>query len=293
MANSTKEIRKKIRSIRNTAKMTRAMEMISAVKSRRAQAATLASRPYAATARQFIATLPAGMRGVHHPLLARREIKRAGIVLVSANRGLCGAFNAEVIRQAASFSRELRAQGVAVEFVTLGRKGRDAVVRQGEKLAADFPKGDLAGSASEVFPLSQFIVDAYLAKQYDQVSLVSTDFISTLKQQPVRRVLLPLEESQVVARSASEPLLFEYLFEPSAEVILDGLLRRLIDVVLYQAVLEASAAEHAARMVAMKNATDNALDLVDAFTLSFNEARQSAITREVAEISAGRLALEG
>lgn len=289
---SYKHIRRQIGSIKNTAKMTRAMQMISAVKSRRAQGATLQSRPYARAADALLAMLVRGTREDLHPLLTKqREVKHATMVVVSTNRGLCGSFFADVMREVHKKKKEVMAKypQAKINFVTLGRKGRDSLVRQGDSVTEDFPKADLVSSLAEILPLAQLLVRKFVNAETDMVILVYTNFVSLLRQKPTVQELLPIAALSTDSPSPN----FEYLFEPSPTHVLEVLLERMIETQLYQAVLESNAAEHAARMVAMKNATDNALDLVDALTSSFNQARQAAITKEVAEISSGRLALEG
>lgn len=283
---SLRDIRRRIRSVKNTAQITKAMEMVAASRMRRAQQRVLASRPYSDTLRELISELAAqpGNAGQLHPLLVQREIDTVGIVLLTSDRGLCGALNANTIRRGTELLLE---QAHEVELVTVGRKGQDFMVRRGRKLLATFTGlGDRPDYMS-VVPIARVIMDSYNAGVMDLCYLVYPKFISTLTQRPQVEQLLPIAASARVER----PL--EYIYEPDPVSILSELLPRYVEVRLYQAVLETVASEQSARMVAMRNATENAKDLIQALTLTYNKARQAAITKEVTEIAAAAVAMEG
>jgi len=282
---STREIRRRIRSVKNTAQITKAMEMVAAVKMRRAQAAVLASRPYAERMGLLLAGLAAHQPAdAGHPLLQRRPVERTALVLVTADRGLCGALNVNVLRQAASFILESR---VPVSVVTIGRKGRDWMVRHGRDVIADASQLGDRPTLLDTAPIARVVVDGYVQKRFDAVYLVYSQFVSTTVQRVVQRQLLPAEPAAEAGRHFAE-----YIFEPDPATVLNQLLPRLIEVQVYQAVLEGLASEHSARMVAMHNATQNAQDVIQELTLSYNKARQSSITKEILEIASGAEALQ-
>ena len=304
MALLTRKIKGQIRSIKNTQKITKAMEMVAAAKMRKAVNAVLSSRPYSKLAWSITQDLSKKTDRELHPLLAKREtVERIGIVLVSANRGLCGIFNQQVAREAIARARKEHevAANAQIEFVTLGKKGATVVAKAGLQIGADFEKLDTLSSFNEIATVASFITSKYLNKEYDKVLLIFTDFINSLRQKPNTLQLLPLigeptaELGAVgqVEKTATAPIASEYLFEPSPDVVLESFLPHLVEIQLYQAVLESNASEHSARMVAMKNATDAARDLISDLTLSFNKARQAAITQEISEISVSKAAMEG
>ena len=297
---STKEIRRRIKSVRSTRQITKAMQLVSAVKMRSSQRAALASRTYArlswAMLKQLGAQLPASL----HPLLSvRAPIRREAVVLIAANRGLAGSFTAGLLEHAAAYLRERRAAGVAVDVILLGKRGRAIATRYGFSITAEFERLDAYSDLAQTLPIAQLAMKDFLAHTYDQVTLVYTEFYSTLRQTPMTAVLLPTRLDALKAAlertvgeleddDGREP---EYLFEPSPADVLSTLLPRFIEMQVYQAALESLASEHSARMVAMKNATDAASDLIADLTLAYNQLRQAGITKELAEISAGRLAV--
>lgn len=305
MALLTRKIKRQIQSTKNTQKITRAMELVSAAKMRKAVAAVLASRPYAGLAWQMVTTLAKTTNRELHALLIQREpIKKIGVVLVSANRGLCGVFNQQIAREALKFvaTERERAHVEAIEFITLGRKGALITAKSGQTITADFEKPDVVTDISEIASISKLVIQRYLDGAFDKVVVIYTDFINSLKQQPEVRQLLPITEDAASGLgsvgvtdtdTATNSITHEYLFEPSADYVLDHFLPQLIEVQIYQAILESNASEHSARMVAMKNATDAANDLINELTLSFNKARQAGITQEISEISVSKAALEG
>lgn len=300
MAVSSKIIKKRIRSISSTKKITRAMEMVSAVKMRKAVMAVLASRDYAATVWKLVLGLSGKTTAEDHPLLAsRKEIKKIGVVIISANRALCGGFNVQVATKALQYGQSQKAE---IEWIAVGRKGAEFLVRNGQKVVAEFEKPDLITGTKEILPIAKMITADYLAGTYDKIILVYTDFYSAMVQKPKIRQLLPFEptpDSDLGSIGKTDKQtspasfeIFEYLFEPNKTEILNQFLPRLIEIQLYQALLESAASEHSARMLAMKNATSAAGDMIDSLTLAFNQARQAAITREIAEITGSKAALE-
>lgn len=295
---TTQEIRRRIRSVKNIAQVTRALEAVSASKVRRAQAQVLATRPYAEKSWQVLTHLSAqaapGAR--MHPLLTRRpDVKSVGIVLLSGDRGLCGAFNFNIIRTAVDF---IENRGKPVQLITVGRKGRDLMWRAGYKIVAEFSRLPAAPTAFDITPIARAAIDDFLGGVVDEVFLAYTDFINTLKQKTTVKRLLPIQPGEVETQAMGEwvedvavETTSEYLYEPSPNEILDAVLPSFTELQVYQAVLESLASEHSARMMAMRAATENADALVDDLTLSYNKARQQAITREILEIAGGAEAL--
>jgi F-type H+-transporting ATPase subunit gamma len=274
------------------------MQMVAASKMRRAQEQVLATRPYTAKAWEILLHLaaqsPSGQ--AMHPLLTRRDpIVRTGIVLISSDKGLCGAYNANVIRAALKFMQGLNH---SPGLITVGRRGRDFMIRHGVKVVAEFSDLPDRPSVLDVTPIARTAIDDYLAGGFDEVYLIYTDFINTLHQEPTIRRVLPIIPGEIASSVMREyigdvthHLPGEFIYEPSAEVILDTVLPRFTELQAYQAILEALASEHSARMVAMRNATDNANDLINDLTLSYYRARQEAITREMLDIAGGAEAL--
>jgi F-type H+-transporting ATPase subunit gamma len=304
MPQLTREIKRRIKSIGNTKKITKAMELVSASKMRKAVNNVLMSRPYANLSWQTVLNLASRTQSKFHPLLFKRPIKKIGLILVTSNRGLCGSFNNQVINKAVSFiKQEQKNLDVKVESVVLGKKGRDAMLKHNSAIVAEFAKLDITTKVEDIRALSRLVIKDYLVKKFDQVLVVYTDYISSLSQKPRVLQLLPIDVKSVdkylgVVKSGSKETAeavtanFEYLFEPSPDKVLAELLPRLIEVKIYQAILESDASEHSARMISMQNASGSASDMIDSLTLAFNSARQSAITSELADISGGKAALE-
>jgi len=296
-----RKIKRQIRSVKNTQKITKAMEMVSASKMRKAVAAALLSRDYSETAWKAVLRVAQKSDPALHPLLNQsKQIKKIGILLLSSNRGLCGAFNQQIIKKALSFVAT-QAPTAELEFITYGRKGAAASVKNDLKVVADFPKSEVLADLSEMRFLSQAVLDGFLNQKYDRVVLVFTDFISPLKQKPVIKQLLPLnlaaisEDEKKLLKEIQEQDQIdagEYLFEPSADFVLRTFLPRLLELQIYQAVLESNASEHSSRMLAMRNASDAAGGLLSDLTLGFNKARQASITQEINEISVSKAVLE-
>lgn len=307
MAKGTLQIRRQIRSIGNTKKMTKAMELVSAAKMRKAIAAVLATRPYATFARDVLRYLAARTKDASlHPLLQVRPLKNVGVVLISTNRGLCGSFNATLascVRQETARAKEEGASGI--EVLSLGKRARDILARFGMTIRADFIKKDMTVNVADVLPLAHTIIKQYTTGALDRVYVAYTDYISSVRQKPVCRQLLPLEmgsgsiSTEIVPDPISLPSaegrqkeLAGVLFEPSETQVLSYVIPRLLEVQLFQAVLESEASEHSSRMLAMHNASEAATDILADLHLTYNQIRQAGITQEIAEISSGRAALE-
>ncbi|MCB9453631.1 MAG: ATP synthase F1 subunit gamma [Anaerolineaceae bacterium] len=298
---SAREIKKRIRSVKNISQITRAMEAVSASRVRRAQARVLASRAYSEKAWEILLNIQnfAAKGTLLHPLLAERtEVKSAMVVLITADRGLAGAYNTNIVRVAQRFAQRL---GKPVKFVTVGRKGRDSLIHAGENVIAEFSDLPADPTTDDIAPVARLAIDEFLRGAVDQVFIAYTDFINTLTQRPVVLGWLPLipytTEDQVAAEFVKDvPSVSggaqDYEYEPSAAAILDEIVPRFTELQLYQAVLESQASEHSARMVAMRNASDNATQLTADLTLVYNKARQSAITAEILDIVGGAEALQ-
>jgi len=252
---------------------------------RRAQEQVLATRRYAEKAWEVLTFLAAQAApgATIHPLLEERPVETVGLVLITSDRGLCGAFNHNIIRQTVGFVSE---QPEPVKLITVGRKGRDFMLRYGGDIRAEFTKVPDRPTIMDIAPIARAALDDFLAGALDQVFLAYTDFVNTMVQRPVIRQLLPIRPAEVKAWRVGE-----YIYEPDPETILATVLPRFTELQIYQAFLESQASEHSARMVAMRNATDNAKELVDALTLEFNKARQEAITKEIMDIAGGAEAL--
>jgi F-type H+-transporting ATPase subunit gamma len=277
-------IRRRIRSIQSTAKITKAMEMIAASKMRRAQAAALSARPYAQKMREVLADLSAQPHDRLHPLLERRAVSRIGIVHITPDRGLCGGLNTNINRHTGSFLLE---QSMPVTLITVGRKGRDFLARYRRDIRAEFSKIGDRPSLADTLPISRIAIEDYTNGLVDQVYLAYGQFVSTMVQRPVLQELLPIEPAKI-ARIEN----VEYIYEPSAAFVLAQLLPRYVEMQVYHAILESIASEQSARMVAMRAATDNANDMIQDLTLTLNKVRQEMITKELLDIVGGAAALE-
>ncbi|MDA8187707.1 MAG: ATP synthase F1 subunit gamma [Dehalococcoidales bacterium] len=284
MPANTRQLRRRIRSVKNTSQITKAMEMVAASKMRRAQMMVLSSRPYSEKMGELLSHLAAAVKSseVPHPLLESRETRNVGLLVVTANRGLCGGLNSNAIRQAGSFILD---QQNPVKIVAVGRKGRDWFVRRDQNVIAEFIQLPDRPALIDTTPISHILIDEYVRGEVDEVYAVFSQFVSTLVQKPVLKRLLPIEPAALTGARA------EYIYEPSAGDVLTKLVPRYVEVQVYQAILEASASEWSARMVAMRNATENAHEMIGDLTLSLNRARQASITTEITEISAGAEAL--
>jgi F-type H+-transporting ATPase subunit gamma len=289
---STRDIRRRIKSVKNTAQITKAMQMVASAKMRRAQLAALAGRPYAQLMNEVLAATTARAGDFSHPLLERREVKRRAVILISTDKGLCGALNTNLLREAA------RLDAATAVFISAGRKGAQWVGRLKRNLAAEFTYKDTP-QFSEARAISRFAQEMFLKGEVDAVDVLYTNFINTLTQRPELRPLLPLGELKAVSadlsgEGAGEELKgsgTEYLFEPAAGDVLGALLPHYLNYQVFQFLQEAKASEHSARMVAMKNATDNARQLIKDLTLEYNKLRQANITKELLEITTAQMAM--
>jgi F-type H+-transporting ATPase subunit gamma len=280
-----RKVRRRIKGVQNIAKITRAMEMIAASKMRKAQERGLAGRPYSQKIEQVIADLAALPDvGLQHPLLQRRPVNKIAIVHITPDRGLCGGLNANLNRRLASFILEQKA---TVEVVAVGRKGRDFAARYGCDLCAEFIQLGDQPRFLDTLPISRIVIDEYTNKSIDMVYISYAQFVSTMVQKPAMKQLLPVEPA-VIPRAEN----VDYIYEPGATDVLGGLLPRFVEMEIYHAILESIASEQSARMVAMRNATDSASELIGDLTLLYNKARQEAITRELLDITGGVVALE-
>ena len=283
-----REIRRRIRSVTNTAKITRAMEMVAASKMRRAQINALAGRPYADKMRQMLADLAESIESLKleapHPLLERRPVERVAFVLVSTDRGLCGGLNANLNRYAASFALEKK--DVEVKAIAVGRKGRDFLLRVGVPVIAEFANIGDYPSFDDIRPIARLLMDEYTSGGVDGVYLIFPLFVNTMVQRPEVRQVLPIE----VPRGASSGSL-QYIYEPSPTEVFEELLPRYVQRQVYEVILEKSASEQSARMVAMRSATDAANEMVQDLTLTYNKVRQDSITKELLDIAGGAEAL--
>jgi F-type H+-transporting ATPase subunit gamma len=282
-----REIRRRIRSVTNTAKITRAMEMVAASKMRRAQLSALAARPYAEKMRQMLSDLQESIQSQRqeapHPLMEQREAERVAIVLVSTDRGLCGGLNANLNRFTASFV--LEHQALEVKTVAVGRKARDFLGRTGLPVIAEFTNLSDYPSIDDARPLARILMEEYISGGVDRVYLVFPLFINTMAQRPEMR-LLPIE---IPPRESTTSV--QYIYEPSPAEVFGDLLPRYVERQVYEAVLEKSASEQSARMVAMRSATEAANEMVDDLTLTYNKVRQETITKELLDIAGGAEAL--
>jgi F-type H+-transporting ATPase subunit gamma len=283
---SPREIRRRIRSVRNISQITRAMEMVSASKMRRAQQRVTSARPYAERLQGVIADLSSLQLDpedvARFPMLQQREVKSTAIIVITPDKGLTGPLNSNILRRSTRFI--LQEAGVPVKVIAVGKKSREFMARTKQEMIAEFTGLGDSFSLDTIRPIAQVAVDEYVSGRVDAVHIVYARYVNTLTQVPEVKQLLPIDQPE------GEGEFSDYIFEPSPADVLEQLLPRFVEIQVYQTLLEANASEHSARMVAMRNATDNAKDLVSDLTLSYNKARQALITREVAEISAGAAA---
>ena len=319
MANSTKEIRRRIKSIGSTRKITRAMEMVSAAKMRRAVSAVQAIRPYAHSSWSVLTNLARAFVEYNQGLLEVREVKSVLAIVVSTNRGLCGSYNTNLFKKiryelthpehlkinrtvTRRIVSKIKDEELKIDFITIGKKGDAMIKKFGKNIIASFPDLAYHPKPEEVRPLAKIVMEEYLKKTYDKVVVVYTDFVSTINQQTKIRQILPVSKVDIEKQIAEmdshareiglkEPKL-EYKVEPSPEEVLEHIFPRLIEMQVYHAVMESNASKESARMIAMRNATDAAGDMAAGLTLAYNQIRQGKITQEIAEISAGKAALE-
>ncbi len=316
---NSKEIRRRINSVNNTGKITRAMEMVSASKMRKATDQVLRVRDYAHAAWGILTNLARSFEQYNHGLLEVREVKNVLMIVITSNRGLCGSFNTHImkmVREQVTHPEQLKInrigkkvvasavsdEDLTVDFITVGRKGEGLVRKMNRKIIASFPELTYLPSIEQVRPLAKIVIDAYRDRRYDKVVIAYTDYVSTIVQTPKIRQVLPISkvdlEKQIAEMdsTAKERSLavaqMEYKVEPSPEDVLTRIFPALIEMQIYHAILESNASKESARMMAMRNATDAAKEMAEGLTLAYNQVRQMKITNEIAEISAGRAALE-
>jgi len=289
---STRDIRRRIKSVKNTAQITKAMQMVAAAKMRKAQQSALAGRPYATLMNNVLAEVTANAGDFAHPLMEARKVNKVALVLISTDKGLCGGLNSNLMREAAKFDK------ATTSYVCAGRKGSQFIARTKRNLAAEFTYKD-APMFAEARAISRFARDLFTKGEVDRVDVLYTNFISTLNQKPEVRTLLPVGEikafsADVAGESAGEALTrsgVEYQFEPDPAAVFGALIPHYVNFQVYQYLLEAKASEHSSRMVAMKNATDNAKQLIKDMTLEYNKLRQANITKELLEITSAAMAM--
>ncbi|MGO8764759.1 MAG: ATP synthase F1 subunit gamma [Limisphaerales bacterium] len=290
---STRDIRRRIKSVRNTAQITKAMQMVAAAKMRKAQQAALVGRPYAELMNAILVEAAPRIAGFQDPLMQARPIRKRGVIIVSTDRGLCGGLNSNLFREASKFDKN------STVFIGVGKKGAQFVARTRRNLAAEFPCKD-APTFAEARTISKFAQDLFLKGEVDAVDILFTNFVSTLVQQPKVMPFLPIGKIQPVTAGVTAPQtelpeagprLDTFEFEPDEKTVLGALLPHSLNFRVHQIMFEAKASEHSARMVAMKNATDNASQLIKDLTLEYNKLRQSNITKELLEIATAQMAV--
>jgi F-type H+-transporting ATPase subunit gamma len=284
-----KEIRTKISSINKTRKITRAMEMVAASKMRKTQERMRASKPYATKIYEVVKHIARANSEYKHPFMIEREIKRVGVIVVTTDRGLCGGLNANLLRETVRTLKTWKEQGKEVELAVVGRKGKAFFKRVGGSILGSVDNlGDTPG-INDLIGVVKVMMDAYYSGAIDAVHIVYNEFVNTMTQKPLTKQLLPLPKSDEDSTRMGH--YWDYIYEPDAKELLDELLERYIELQIYQGIVENIACEQAAKMIAMKNATDNAGELIKEFQLAYNKARQAAITQELAEIVGGAAAL--
>jgi F-type H+-transporting ATPase subunit gamma len=286
----SREIRNKIKSVQNTRKITKAMEMVAASKMRKAQERMRRSRPYGEKVRNIAAHLAHANPEYRHPFLVRRDtVKAAGLVLITTDKGLCGGLNTNILRMTVQRLRDIEKAGAKVQVTAIGNKGLGFMQRIGAKVVSQAVQlGDAPHLDKLIGPI-KLQLDAYAAGEIDAVYIAYTRFINTMKQESVIEQLLPLDPKSL--EETSRDYAWDYLYEPDAQAVLDDLLLRYVEALVYQAVAENMASEQSARMVAMKSASDNAKEVIGELQLSYNKARQAAITKELSEIVSGAAAV--
>ncbi len=288
---ATKEIKRRIKSVKNTKKITKAMELVAASKMKRAVASTLASRAYAKYSWEVLESVSQALVENSHPLLTPRDGDRTLVALISSNRGLCGAYNAQIIRSVIAMLRENPNQ--QIDFVTIGRKGDASLRRIGQKIIASFTELPETIHFTDTVPISNLLLELFTKQDYDKIYIAYTDFKSALSQVPTIKQLLPIKKEDIqreideLKTEAPHEQRTAYVFEPSYDALITQLVDKIARMQIYQMLLESNASEQSSRMVAMKNASEAAGEMITDLTLVFNKARQASITQEISEISAG------
>jgi F-type H+-transporting ATPase subunit gamma len=284
----TKEIRTKIKSVQNTRKITKAMEMVAASKMRKAQDRMRAARPFAEKIRSVAAHISHANPEYRHPFLVERDtVKRAGMIVVTTDKGLCGALNTNVLRMALAQYKQWQDEGEEIDICCIGGKGLGFMQRLGANVIAEVSGLGDVPRMETIIGAIKVMLDGYMQDRFDRIILVYNKFINTMKQEPVMEQLLPIQGDRMGAPEGS----WDYIYEPEAKDVLEQVLTRYIEAVVYQSVTENMSSEQSARMVAMKAASDNAATLIDELTLVYNKSRQAAITKELSEIVGGAAAV--
>ncbi len=305
----TKEIKRRISSVKNTKKITKAMELVAASKMKRAISSTLASRLYAEYSWEILTSIAKNVEELNHPLFLEREVDNILLVLITSNRGLCGAYNAQVIKKVITLLKndnpvgDFAKSNINIDVVCVGKKGDIAMRRLGLNVVASFDELENKISLAKIIPVSKLLIDEFTELRYDKVLVAYTDFVSTLNQKPNIKQILPISRVDLKelidslehvkdgeeTKSNIQTSTIDYLFEGDKEKLIDSLAEKLTRMQIYQMILESNASEQSSRMVAMKNASEASGEMIDDLTLVFNKARQANITREISEISAGMI----
>ena len=287
-----KELKRRIKSIKSTKKITKAMELVSASKMKRAISATLASRAYAGYSWEVLQSLAEYVSETQNPLLRQSADapKKVLVILVTSNRSLCGGYNAQITRKAMAFIREHA--GAEIDFISIGSKGEANLRRLGQNIVASFNHVSNSPKLADAYPIGNLVLDMYKSGTYDHVYVAYTDFVSAITQVPQIKTLLPVQKEEIAAdianaKEVAPKTAISYTFEPSYDALMSMIVEKIARMRVYQMILESTASEHSARMIAMKNASDAAGEMIDDLTLEFNKARQASITQEISEISAG------
>jgi F-type H+-transporting ATPase subunit gamma len=292
---SSRDIRNKVKSVKNTQKITRAMEMVAASKMRKAQDRMKKARPYGEKIRNVAAHMSKANVEYRHPFLVNRDsVKRIGIVVVTSDKGLCGGLNTNVLRRALNEIRAWQEEGEQVEACCIGNKGLGFMSRLGLNVISQITGLGDAPNMEKLIGAVKVVLDAYTADHFDRVYIFYNRFVNTMKQEPVMEQLLPLTDDRIKTEDDTSKVLrapWDYIYEPEAKSVIDDIMVRYIEAIVYQAVAENMASEQSARMVAMKAASDNAGNLIDELTLIYNKTRQAAITKELSEIVGGAAAV--
>ncbi len=316
---SGKEIRRRIKSIKNTGKITKAMEMVAAAKMRRAVSQVLQVRPYAYSAWNVLTNLARAFEGYKKGFLEMREVKNILAIVVASNRGLCGSFNSQIFKKireelrnperlkinrigAKRLESSISNDQLKIDFITIGKKAEQMIKKTGKEIIATFSNLAYLPKMEDIRPLAKIVLDDYSAKKYDKVVIIYTDYISTVNQQTKIRQLLPISKIDIEKQISEMDILakeyglnapkVEYKVEPTPEEVLNHIFPRLVEMQIFHSILESNASKESAQIVAMKNATEAAEEMADDLTFAYNQIRQMKITQEIAEISAGRAALE-
>lgn len=292
---SSRLIKRRIKSVGNTKKITAAMELVAASKMKKAVAATSASRPYSRLGKEMIEALSGTLsEELSHPLLRENvKLKQVLLIVISSDRGLAGGYNSQLLKKTMEFIKKETAAGAEFEYITVGKKSQDAIKKMGGLIVAAFLNMSNNPSVASTRTISEIAMREFMAGKYCRVFLAYTNFISPLRQVAKVTELLPLRKEDIeLGEQETLESAKEYIFEPNPFSVLDAMLPRLVETEVFQAILESTASEHSSRMLAMRNATDAAGEMIDDLTFTYNQARQAGITREISEIAAGKAALE-